>query len=168
LIPKRQVNHRKDVTYFTVKTWKKPIKDAQLSALRALKEFGYDELAVLAADDVKSALEGLLGTLDFDFVTSIPCMHSKRATCFSNLIGQKISLLTGIPFKECFKREYRAGSSHPANNPRLPPFRLAKPVHGKILLIDDVATSGTHIEKAAKRLRENGSSVFCVAWIGDT
>ena len=167
LISKRRVNHRKSVTYFTVKTWKKPIKDAQISAMRALKEFGSEELALRAADDIKSALEGLLGALDFDFVTSIPCMHSKRDACFSVLIGQKILASTGIPFKQCFKREYRAGSSHPATNRRLPALRIDELLKGKILLVDDVATSGTHIEKAAKRLRENGSSVFCVAWIGD-
>ena len=134
--------------------------------MRVLKEFGPEELAIHAAADIKSTLEELLGALDFDFVTSIPCVHSKGDTCLSVLIGQKISSSTGIPFKQCFKREHQAGSSHPANNRRLPPFRLAEPVSGKILLVDDVATSGTHIEKAANRLRENGSSVFCVAWIG--
>jgi len=167
LMSKRQIRNRKNVTYLTVKTWKKSIKDAQLSAIRALKEFGPEELAIRGADDIKSALEGLLGALDFDFVTSIPCTHTKRDTCLSVLIGQKISSATGIPFKHCFEREFRAGSSHPAKNSRLPALRLKEPAQGKILLVDDVATSGTHIEKAAKRLRENGSSVFCVAWIGN-
>ncbi len=166
LISKRQVKNRKNVTYLTIKTWKKPIKDAQISAMRALKEFGPEELAIHAADDIKTALEELLGTLDFDYVTAIPCMHSKGDSCFSVSIGQKISSSTGIPFKQCFKREYRAGSSHPVNNAKLPPFKLTEQVSGKILLVDDVATSGAHMEKAANRLRENGANVFCVAWIG--
>lgn len=166
LISKRQVSHRKNVTYFTVKTWKKPIKDAQISAMRALKVFGSEELTIQAAGDIVSTLKGLLGTLDFDFVTAIPCMHSKGDSCLSVSIGQKISSSTGIPFKQCFKREYRAGSSHPVNNAKLPPFKLTEQVSGKILLVDDVATSGAHMEKAANRLRENGASVFCVAWIG--
>ena len=107
LISRRQVNHRKNVTYLIVKTWKKPIKDAQISAIRALKEFGSEDLPIRAANDIKTKLEGLLGTLDFDFVTSIPCMHSKRDECSSILIGQNISSSTGIPFKQCFKREHR-------------------------------------------------------------
>ncbi len=168
LISKRQVKNRKNVTYLTVRTWKKPIKDVQITAIRTLKEFGSEELVIQAAGDIISTLNGLLGTLDFDYVTSIPCMHSKGDTCLSVLFGQKISSMTGIPFRHCFKREHRAGSSHPANNSRLPPFKIADSISGKILLIDDVATSGTHIEKAANQLRENGSSVFCVAWIGNT
>jgi predicted amidophosphoribosyltransferase len=43
---------------------------------------------------------------------------------------------------------------------------LATPLQGPVLLVDDVATSGRHIEEATELLRAKGASVLAVAWIG--
>ena len=43
---------------------------------------------------------------------------------------------------------------------------LTDKVSGPALLVDDVATSGSHIEEAVKLLRPACGSVLAVAWIG--
>jgi orotate phosphoribosyltransferase len=45
-------------------------------------------------------------------------------------------------------------------------MRIIGEVQGPVLLVDDVATSGQHIEEAAHLLREAGANVLAVAWIG--
>ena len=47
-------------------------------------------------------------------------------------------------------------------------MRLAKIVDGPAIVIDDVATSGAHIEEALRLLKPAAGTVFAVAWIGGT
>jgi predicted amidophosphoribosyltransferase len=43
---------------------------------------------------------------------------------------------------------------------------LVEKVSGPALLVDDVATSGSHLEEATKLLRPSCGAVMAVAWIG--
>jgi len=45
-------------------------------------------------------------------------------------------------------------------------MKLVRPVADAVLLVDDVATSGQHLEEATKLLRQHTNTVFSVAWIG--
>ena len=49
------------------------------------------------------------------------------------------------------------------NRPRL---ELVRTIGEPILLVDDVATSGAHIEEAVKLLKPHCGTVMAVAWIG--
>ena len=45
-------------------------------------------------------------------------------------------------------------------------MRLLEPVNGPVMVVDDVATSGAHIEDAVWLLRASAKAVFAVTWIG--
>ena len=58
------------------------------------------------------------------------------------------------------------GGSHPRQNLKRPTMRLRAPVPDiPILLIDDVATSGRHIEEATLLLRSAAPVVMPLVWI---
>jgi predicted amidophosphoribosyltransferase len=71
-----------------------------------------------------------------------------------------------IPVVKALSLERVEGSSHPKTNVGRSPMRLEAAVVGDILLVDDVATSGRHLEEAALLLRNQNASVLPIAWIG--
>ena len=74
----------------------------------------------------------------------------------------------GTQISEAFAGLEVAGSSHPRTNATRPRMRLVAEPNGNILLIDDVATSGSHIEEAATLLRRVAAGVTPVAWLADS
>ena len=58
------------------------------------------------------------------------------------------------------------GVSHPKEFQNLPPLRWRVRPTGPVLLIDDVATSGWHIEEALNLLRQQAAPVTAMAWLG--
>ncbi len=73
----------------------------------------------------------------------------------------------GLPVAHALAMSHEPGSSHPKTNAKRAPMRLAAPVEGPVLLVDDVATSGRHIEEASLLLRaQTAGAVLAVAWIG--
>ena len=71
-----------------------------------------------------------------------------------------------VPFVQAFADRFVRGSSHPKEFRRLPPLEWAEPVNGSAVLIDDLVTSGWHMEEALALLRARGLPSFGAAWIG--
>ena len=74
--------------------------------------------------------------------------------------------MLGINYEDAFETIEVTGSSHPKTNLKRPKMRMAKVPIGPILLVDDVATSGAHIEEATMALRKHDLAVTSIAWIG--
>lgn len=68
----------------------------------------------------------------------VACGHSRRANCFGKRLGQQAAAELGAPFAELF------------------------PV-GPVLVIDDLATSGWHMEEAPSLVRAPGWRGFLTA-----
>lgn len=111
-------------------------------------------------------IEEIFGDKAADAITCIPCGHSKRADCFGKQLANGVAALLDIPFVQVFADRPLLGASHPKTCASLPPLQqqIAVPPPS-IIIIDDLATSGWHIEEAMVRLRSSRVKVTSVVWI---
>lgn len=166
LVPRRALRSRNDVSYVTLRSWRQSIRKHQITALRAIKRNAPDSLATDIGKEIASDVRALFGAGSFRAVVPVPCSHSPAGRCLSVKIAQAVGLELGLTVAYVLAMQPASGKSHPMANLRRPPMRIIGEVQGPVLLVDDVATSGRHIEEAAHLLREAGANVLAVAWIG--
>lgn len=165
LIPKRSINTRNSMSYLSLKTWRKPIQPYQIQALRALKENLPPEVAPFIAREILREVETLFGLSAFRAVVPMPCGHARATPCLSLEIARAIEAQSGVQIIRALSTKSRKGSSHPKENLRRPPLVLRQQVSDAVLLVDDVATSGSHMKEAIGLLKPGAGSVLAVAWI---
>jgi len=118
-----------------------------------------DHRLIGEASELAAALiRRLRGEPAADAITCVPCGHSRRQDCFGKRLAQGVAELLGLPFVQVFADRFYTGVSHPKEYSKLPPLeQIADPV-ASMLLIDDLATSGWHVEEAQTALRKLGAS----------
>ena len=72
----------------------------------------------------------------------------------------------GLPVLLALSIEPASGSSHPKQNIDRPPMKLVRKIEQPVILVDDVATSGSHIEEAIRLIRNASNAIFAISWIG--
>lgn len=166
LVERRALRSRKGVSFITVRAWRQPIRAHQIRALKALKASSPEILANGIALTMQGELESLIGTQSFRAIVPVPCGHSAPELCLSRAIALALGRLLHMPVIEALRIEQSAGGSHPKTNAKRAPMRLNRTLDGPVLVVDDVATSGQHIEEACRLLRTDGGSALAMAWIG--
>ncbi|MGL4975007.1 MAG: PAS domain S-box protein [Bosea sp. (in: a-proteobacteria)] len=168
LISRQTVRSRKALSYITLRAWRKPIKAFQIDALKALKAMPPEAFVAAAADEIREAVLRLLGAAPLACVVPIPCGASGVPDCLSVRLAHVVAERLGKPCIEAFEPNFRPGVSHPKENLKRPPLKLKPGVTlpGPCLLLDDVATSGAHLEEGSALLRTLNEGVFALAWIG--
>jgi hypothetical protein len=74
----------------------------------------------------------------------------------------------GLGFAEVFEDRFVDGASHPKEFAKLPPLAFRHTPAAPALVIDDLATSGWHIEEALGMIRGLGLPAFGAVWIAGT
>jgi hypothetical protein len=166
LVRRRTLRERNGVSYLTFESWRQSIRTYQIAALKALKQRVPAELSQAAAGRLAEEINSFVGTSAFKFIVPMPCSNSRPDSCLSLEIARSLGALTGLPVIQCLQLPCGGGSSHPKKNARRPRMSLTEKVAGPALLIDDVATSGAHLEEATKLLRPVCGAVLAIAWIG--
>jgi hypothetical protein len=161
---KRRFLTRNGVGYGSVRTWTAALKPYQIAALKALKLSPPEPLINEIAIELVNEAMAIAGSNIVQSVTAVPCGHSGPG-CLSQKLGQSVANRMDIPFVDAFEPCSMAGSSHPKTNVRRPAMKLRTQPNGISLLIDDVATSGSHIVEATKLLRFAGTPVVPLVWI---
>jgi predicted amidophosphoribosyltransferase len=163
---KAAMRSRNEASYVSVRTWRSSIKEHQIEALRALKRAPPPDFVDQIVSELVSAIDKLIGRDTFDVVVPMPCGSSGTHRCLSARLAERLSQVIGKPMVSALSAELRAGSSHPKNNASRPRMQVEQTLTESILLVDDVVTSGDHIEEALSLLRKSSSSAFAIAWIG--
>ena len=165
LIGQRRVLERSGVAYHALTRWRSAIKPWQIDALRALKHNPPAALIDCVANELATAAVDFHGRGSFDAVVPVACGNSGDM-CMAYQLAEAVAARLDVAFTPAFDRIDTAGSSHPRKNKSRPAMKLRHKPTSRVLLIDDVATSGAHIAEAAKLLRQTAPAVLPLVWIG--
>lgn len=170
LVHRRAVYSRNDVSWVAARAWRRDTKREDVNALRLAKTTVDREVVAGAADDVAGALRALFGAVPWTaVVTTTPVGHSRRPDSFAVRLGIEVANRVGCRFAKIFADRFVSGSSHPKEFDRLPPIAAAAPVRRSMhIVVDDVATSGWHMEEALGYIRAAGAPALGAAWISGT
>ncbi|MEZ5855254.1 MAG: hypothetical protein R3D67_11140 [Hyphomicrobiaceae bacterium] len=173
LAQRTKLHTRQSVRYTTLRTWRAPMKSYQLNAIKLLKEAPTATFVNAAASEIVRAARSLVGQKNIAAVTHVPCGHS-TGKCFAQEIAQVAAGQLASPYVELFDRQQRRGVSHPRRNASLPPLTIRSDVlastqldTGTLLLVDDIATTGTHLVRAIEKIKAHVHHCCAIAWIGD-
>ncbi len=165
LIRAQRLNRRNQTSYVGVRRWRSAIKQHQIAALRALKSDPPTAFVNAVVAELADAVRTVYGAPEGVVVVPVPCGHSGPG-CLSGRLAQGLADILGVTMVEAFDPiDVARGSSHPRRNAARPSMRLAHPVDKTVILVDDVASSGSHIDEAATLLRRTALAVWPVAWI---
>lgn len=169
LVPRRVVRARNGVSFLTLRSWRRAIRGYQITALKALKQNIPTGMPRLIAREMAAEIESFVGAAAFRAIVPVPCGHTREGPCLSVEIARALAAELGLPVVQAFMTAPLPGRSHPKTNARRPPLTLVRPLTEPALLVDDVATSGAHIEEAVKALKPLAGAVLPIVWIsGDS
>lgn len=166
LVQRRRHHTRGHSSYITLRSWRRSIREHQITALRAIKLHHPALLADLAAEEIAEEVRTLIGASAFNAVAAVPCGHSPDGKCLSHAIALAVGRKLDLPVVGALKLKLAKGSSHPKTNLTRSRMHTDVALDGSILLVDDVSTSGEHLDEARSLLLRTCKSVFAIAWIG--
>lgn len=165
LIKQRRLLRRGVVPYHALRRWRASVKDAQLAALKALKNDPSDVFVHAVAEEIAATARALYGQETFQAVVAVPCGNSGPG-CLAARLAPAVAGLLDLPHIDAFDPLPPSGGSHPQANVRRAKMHQKSPVDCPVLLIDDVATSGAHLAEAALALKAAGApAVLPMAWL---
>jgi hypoxanthine-guanine phosphoribosyltransferase len=162
---KHRLLARNGISYIGLSTWRQSLKEFQIAALKGQKEALSKSFLEAIAQEMASAISTHYGSGSIRNVVPVPCGSSGRNDCFSVRLAETLALHLGCRFANVLKSSAERGTSHPRKSARLSPFDMEGTLEGQTLVVDDVITSGKHMEMAVKVLRANHVNCFAIGWI---
>lgn len=156
---------RRDVCWIGARAWRIRTKRTDLAALRAAKAAMTGAVLDAAAADLVAVLGRLRGDWSDHRVAPVPCGNSGSAECFGKALARRVADALGAGFVQLWEDRPVSGSSHPVRSRNLADLVSLEPVDGPILVVDDVATSGAHLEQALAAIRAAGHPGVGAVWI---
>jgi hypothetical protein len=165
LVYRPMVFRRNDIGWIATCAWRSAAKADDLLALKRAKREIDQRLIEEAGELLAALIRQLHGEGATDAITCIPCGHSRRPDCFGKRLAQCVAEVLGLPFLQVFADRFCTGVSHPKEFVKLPPLeQLADPLPSMIV-VDDLAVSGWHVEESLLALRSLGVSASATVWI---
>jgi PAS domain-containing protein len=165
LVQRRKIHERNSTSYLSLLSWRQSIRAYQIEALKALKQNIPPELPLAIAEAMNHEIHSLIGAGAFRAVVPMPCGHSPAGACLSLEVARALGVALGLPVISALALSPQKGGSHPKTNAKRPAMTLIEQAPGPVILVDDVATSGAHIEEAVKLLKPGCGAVLAVVWI---
>jgi hypothetical protein len=173
LVYRPTIFRRNQMRWMSVYRWKAGCKEDGLAALKRAKRELDPKIIDDAALSVAALICELFGDQPADGVTNVPCGHSRRTDCFGKRLAQAVAAHLQIKFVQVFADRPRPGVSHPKQFANVVPLRQINTPPQFVFVVDDLATSGQHLEESTLALRQLGVAASALAWIsgvvqGDT
>jgi hypothetical protein len=165
LIYRPALFRRNQIRWIAACAWRARSRVGGLAALKQAKKALDPSIVAAAATSITPLIRETFGDKSVDSITCIPCGHSRRADCFGKQIAQAVATMLELPFLQVFADRPCPGSSHPKQSASLPPLQQIADPPRSTIIIDDVATSGWHLEESMLALRRLGVAVSSVVWI---
>lgn len=143
-------------------------KGADLARLKLCKAAVDQTVISAAAGEIAGLLRLLFGYFAGWIATSVACGHRRRPDCFGKRLGGAVADELGLGFREIFEDRFVDGVSHPKEFSKLPPLQYRDKPAAPMLVVDDIATSGWHVEEALGMIRALGLQAFGAVWIAGT
>jgi hypothetical protein len=168
LVSRPMLFRRNDVAWLSARSWRAETRARDMTAFRKAKLICDPELIVRVGELLAGLISQVRGRQCADAVTTVPCGHSRRHDCFGKQVAQAVAKGLDLPFVQVFADRFCSGVSHPKENRKLPPLEQVSTAPTSLLLVDDLATSGWHIEESLIALRDLGSAASAFTWISRT
>lgn len=165
LIYRPALFRRNQIRWIAACAWRARSRVVGLAALKQAKRTLDQSIVATAAASITPLIRETFGDKSVDSITCIPCGHSRRGDCFGKQIAQVVATMLELPFLQVFADRPCLGSSHPKQSASLPPLQQIADPPRSTIIIDDVATSGWHLEESMLTLRRLGVAVSSVVWI---
>lgn len=165
LVERRHLITRNGFSFTGLRTWRSQIKPFQIEALKALKRGLPESFVEVVAGEIAASATLQFGATSLVNVIPVPCGSSGRPDGFSVRVAERVAAKMGCRFENILLSSAGKGSSHPKTSARLAPLQLTGRAQGLSLLVDDVASSGRHMELAMRCLRENAIDCVGTVWI---
>lgn len=166
LIKKRTLHSRNGVDYLTLRSWRAQVKAYQISTLVSLKVSKPSTFIRRAADEIAEAVRHVHGEGVIGAVVPVPPGSSGDVNSFSVMLAREVAADLNVPFCDVLEPQGQKGKSAPIKSAKLKPYVVKEKVAGPILVVDDVASSGAHMEMAMSALKQHAKAVYGVVWIG--
>jgi hypothetical protein len=166
LVKKRVLHSRNGIDYLTLRNWRAQLKAYQVTSLISLKQSKPLSLIRRAAIEITDAVRHVHGEGVIAAVVPIPGGSSGDQNAFSVMLAREVADNLNVPLCDVLEPQGQKGKSAPIKSAKLKPYVLKETVSGPILVVDDVASSGAHMELAMTALKQSSKAVYGVAWIG--
>ena len=160
------LNKKRTARFLSVRRWRSEQKEYGIERMKTLKAECSDDTIDAVAGEFEEILSVLVGGLDQFAVTAPPSSKPRRH--FATEIARRFADRTHGRYVSLFNQRLRTSSSHPAHwDQRGDMERTGERVPDRLLLLDDIATSGTTIEQAVQTLRDErpATVILPIAWI---
>jgi|SRR5271163_1688466 len=158
LVFRPAVFRRNEIGWIAACAWRARAKADDIVALKLAKRALDRRLIGVAAELVAALVLQLHGGRAADAITTVPCGHLRRPDCLGKQIAQAVGGALGLPFIQVFADRPCSGVSHPKEFVKLRPLEQIADPRSSMILVDDLATSGWHVEESLTALRRLGAS----------
>lgn len=165
LVYRPTIFRRNQMRWMSVYRWKAGSKEDGLAALKRAKQELDPKVIDEAALSLAALICELFGDQPAEGVTNVPCGHSRRSDCFGKRLAQAVASHLQIKFVQVFADRPRLGVSHPKQFANVTPLRQIGTPPKFVFVVDDLATSGQHLEESTLALRQLGVTASALAWI---
>lgn len=163
----QSLHSRNAASYVTVRRWRSALKPYQIAALQALKPVAPKSFLDVVTKEMAETAVHLFGNQTIAAVVPVPGGSCGAGKSLSEHLAENLAKQLDCPYRAVLRRQAAAtGKSHPKKSVKLQPYEIDEKIEGIVLLVDDVATSGRHLELAQATLRNAGAVCLAMAWIG--
>lgn len=165
-----RISRRNGVYWHSMRSFRSNRRKSALKALKQAKDSGDETWITEIARQMAEYIKNTLAIADpKTIVTTTPARDSafKGIPHFATELAKNVAIATGLEFRQVFDVSAANRRGHHPAREKEPPQIISKAIKpgARVLIIDDMATSGATVEACAKLLWTMDAQVTSVVWV---